>query len=165
MTKPGQGYGPPSRKKESGSIVKVTTDLRDFSVIGNNSVVKGQIYLGKDVVIGSMVLIEGENIVIGSRTKFMPFCAIGSNTHIGRDCFFGPFFCHANAREPGPDAVLEQMTIGNDCIFGARVMVEPGIIIGNNVKVAMGAYIDTNIPDNYYVPRLGSPRPRNDIWL
>jgi len=152
------------RKYEKGSVIDIQNNQqRLYYVIGSNSVVKGDILLGEDVVVGSMVLIEGIDIQIGARTKFMPFCAIGSHTHIGEDCFFGPFFCHANAKEPGPNAVLEDLTIGNNCMFGANVMVEPGLTIGNNVKVAMGAYIDNDIPDNYYVPRLGSPRPRNDL--
>lgn len=152
------------RKREKGSVYDVIyPGPNEFTVIGTNSVVKGHVILGEGVIVGSMVLIEGHDIIIGNGTKIMPFAAIGSKTHIGENCFIGPFFCHANARNPGPNAVIQPLTIGDNCIIGANVMIEPGIIIGNNVKIAMGAYIKNYIPHNYYVPRVGEPRPRNDL--
>ena len=151
------------RKREKGAVFNISVNPTGNYIIGNNSVVKGDILIGDDVVIGSMVLIEGIDIQIGDRTRIMPFAAIGSKTHIGQDCFLGPFFCHANTPDTSKGAKLFDMFIGDNCTFGANVMIQPGITIGKNVKAAMGAYIDINIPEGYYVPRVGMPRPRNDL--
>ncbi len=152
------------RRRERGAVVNITnTTKRVDNIIGSNSVVKGDVLIGEDVVVGSMVLIEGVNVKIGDRTRIMPFAAIGSNTEIGKDCFIGPFFAHANAVNPVPNAQLLELKIGDETIIGARVTIEPGITIGKKVFVAMGAYIDADVPDEFFVPRLGAPRPRNDL--
>ncbi len=150
-------------KRERGSVVQLESTRRGEYIIGTNSVVKGDIEIGEEVVIGSMVLIEGKNITIGDRTRIMPFAAIGSNTEIGKDCFIGPFFAHANAINPAFNTMLSALKIGDETTIGARVTIEPGITIGKRVFVAMGAYIDQDVPDEFFVPRLGAPRPRNDL--
>ena len=92
-------------KYEKGAVVEGTVVGQDI-IFGSNCVVKGEIHLGNKVVIGSLALVEGKNITIGSETRIMPFAAIGSNTRIGKNCFIGPYFSMANAKHPGPNAKL-----------------------------------------------------------
>ena len=40
------------------------------------------------------------------------------------------------------------MHIGNDCWFGANVVVCPGVTIGNNCVIGAGSVVTKDIPDN-----------------
>lgn len=50
---------------------------------------------------------------------------------------------------------LKPITIGNNCLIGARSCLLPGTIIGNNVIVGTGAVVKGVIPDNCIV--IGNP--------
>jgi len=137
-------------KYEKGAVVEgnvVGTDI----IFGTNCVVKGDIYLGNKVIIGSLALVEGHDIHIDSGTRIMPFAAIGSNTKIGKNCFIGPYFSMANAKHPGPNAKIEQLTIGDNVIVGTHTLVWPGIKIGDNVKINMGSEVRADVPNETHI--------------
>jgi len=137
-------------KYEKGAVVEGTVVGQDI-IFGSNCVVKGEIHLGNKVVIGSLALVEGKNITIGSETRIMPFAAIGSNTRIGKNCFIGPYFSMANAKHPGPNAKLEELIIGDNVIIGTHTLIWPGIRIGDNVKINMGSEVHADVPDGTHI--------------
>ena len=53
--------------KEQGAIVLIDGPRRRLEgcIFGQHCVVKGEIELGEDVIIGSLALVEGKNIKIG----------------------------------------------------------------------------------------------------
>ncbi len=137
-------------KYEKGAVVEGEVYGNDI-VFGTNCVVKGTMRLGNKVVIGSLALVEGQNITIGDETRIMPFVAIGSNTHIGKRCFIGPYFVMANAKHPEPGAVLETLEIGDDVLIGTGCKIWPGVKIGNNVKVNMNSEVHIDVPDGTHI--------------
>ncbi|WP_455130824.1 DapH/DapD/GlmU-related protein [Propionibacterium acidifaciens] len=52
----------------------------------------------------------------------------------------------------------EPVTIGDDAWLGAKVAMLPGVTIGSNVVVAVGAVVTKDVPDNVIVARGARPR-------
>jgi len=142
-------------KYEKGAIVEGNIIAGQGVIFGTNCVVKGQINIGEGTIIGSLALIEGVDIEIGSYCKIMPFAAIGSNTHIGKNVFIGPYFIMANACnpsiKPGYVPPLERLTIGDDVVIGTGTLIRPGVKIGNKVKINMGSNVFKDVPDGTHI--------------
>ena len=85
---------------------------------------------------------------------------------IGDNCNFGPNVtivtpCHPMLPEERrlimcPDGTerhlcyAKPVTIGNDCWFGANVVVCPGVTVGNSCVVGAGSVVTRDIPDNSF---------------
>jgi maltose O-acetyltransferase len=48
-------------------------------------------------------------------------------------------------------AKASPVTIGNDVWIGGRVVITPGVTLGDNVVVASGAVVTKNFPDNVLI--------------
>ncbi|MBQ2687755.1 MAG: acyltransferase [Clostridia bacterium] len=128
----------------------------------------------------------GSNINIERGAKFNPTIHIGNNsgigvncyisgrTYIGNDVMMGPecilySYSHAHDRLdiPMSEQGFEEETpihIGDDVWIGARVIMLPGVKIGNHVIIGAGSIVTKDIPDYAIVG--GSPakiiRMRNE---
>lgn len=85
---------------------------------------------------------------------------------IGDHCFFGPNVTIVTPIHPmlpderrsmlDKDGVEKHMcyakpvTIGNDCWFGANVVVCPGVTIGDNCVIGAGSVVVKDIPSNHF---------------
>ncbi len=85
---------------------------------------------------------------------------------IGDHCDFGPNVTIVTPVHPmiaserrgllTPDGTVRRLcyarpvTIGNDCWFGANVVVCPGVTIGNNCVIGAGSVVTRDIPDNSF---------------
>lgn len=105
-------------------------------------------------------------------------CDYGKNIHVGEDfltnynvtildiapvrigdyCMIGPNTLIATVGHPLlPGGRRKKMansapiTIGNDVWIGGNCTILPGVIIGNNVVVAAGAVVTSDVPDNCIV--------------
>ena len=92
----------------------------------------------------------GDNSGIGVR-------AVGTHADIGDDVMMGPDFVYIPVghvfdrtdvpmRAQGLMPVL-RLTIGNDVWIGRRVIVMPGVRIGNGAILAAGAVVTKDVPD------------------
>lgn len=119
----------------------------------------------------------GRNVNIEVHAKFNPELQIGDNsgigknclisgrTYIGKDVMMGPdcimySYSHAHSRIdiPMDQQGFEEETpihIGDDVWIGARVIVLPGVRIGNHCIIGAGAVVTKNVPDYAIVG--GSP--------
>ncbi len=111
----------------------------------------------------------GENVNIERNAVFGPLLEIGNNSGVGIDCeIYGPVSIGENVMM-GPEVVIytsghkhdktdvpmnEQGTsefrpvsIGNDVWLGRRVMIMPGVKIGDGCIIGAGAVVTKNIPD------------------
>ena len=128
----------------------------------------------------------GKNVNFEHGAKFNPELAIGDNsgvgvncvvsgrTYIGDDVMMGPdcimySYSHAHDRLdiPMTEQGFEKATpihIGNDVWIGARVIILPGVTVGNHVIIGAGAVVTKDVPDYAIVG--GSPakiiRMRNE---
>ena len=91
---------------------------------------------------------DDAKVTIGDHCNFGPNVTIVTPLHpmLGEErrglmCSDGVerFLCYA-----------KPVTIGNDCWFGANVVVCPGVTIGNNCVIGAGSVVTRDIPDNSF---------------
>jgi acetyltransferase-like isoleucine patch superfamily enzyme len=92
---------------------------------------------------------------IGARSLINFGCSIVAfdRVSIGERCLIGPhcMIMDTAFHETDPDRRLEQptpypITIGNNVWLGARVIVLPGVTIGDDSVVGIGSIVTANIP-------------------
>jgi len=66
---------------------------------------------------------------------------------IGDQCQIGPFCCFENVNHVGTEDLKCPISIGSQVWIGAKVVITPGVCIGDRVIVAAGAVVTKNIPD------------------
>lgn len=110
----------------------------------------------------------GKNVNIEKNAYFTPQLTIGDNSGVGVDCeVYGPVTIGKNVMM-GPEVVIftsdhefsktdipiieqgngpvEPVSIGNDCWIGMRVMIMPGVHIGDGCVIGAGAVVTKDIP-------------------
>lgn len=115
----------------------------------------------------------GENVNIERGAVFTPELSIGNNSGVGINCeVYGPVTI-GNDVMMGPEVVVytsnhrhdisnqpfcnqgheekKPVIIGNNVWIGRRVMIMPGVKIGNNVVLAAGAIVTKDVPDSVIV--------------
>lgn len=108
-----------------------------------SAVVHESAELGNNVRIGPNVVI-GENVRVGSNTVIRANCVIERNAVIGSDCII---HCLVN--------------INQDCKLGNRIIIRPGVIIGNE-----GFGFAQDEKRHYHrIPHTGSVRIEDDVQI
>lgn len=116
--------------------------------------------IGHDVAMAPNVsLRNGERITIGDRAHIGTRCYLWAGDHggqivIGEDALFGPdVYVTASNYETRPgEAVMRQpkrerdVVIGRDVWLGARVIVLPGVTIGDGSIVGAGSVVTKSLP-------------------
>ena len=106
--------------------------------------------IDRKAVISSKVSI-GKNSGIGRNCELRGRVDIGENVMMGPECVF--FSCNhafADVEKPICQQGFQEeqiITIGDDTWIGRRVLVLPGIQIGNHCIVGAGAVVSKDIPD------------------
>jgi len=103
----------------------------------------------------------GSNISMDDGCFMNYDCIILDNTDvtIGKNCWFGPRCQLITATHPMEykkrngmrSDIAKPIRIGNECFFGASVIVLPGVTIGDNVVVGAGSVVTKDIPSNTVV--------------
>ena len=128
-----------------------------FDSIGENGRIQGpmQIHYGKHTKIGdsffanfNLTIQDDARVTIGDHCNFGPNVTIVTPVH--------PMLPDERRAIMNKDGVAKHMcyakpvTIGNDCWFGANVVVCPGVTIGNNCVIGAGSVVVKDIPDNSF---------------
>jgi len=111
-------------------------------------------------------LIIGDNVMANYRLHIgsAKYIKIGSNTLFGSDCtvmdhshggYKGKFHSDPSIPPVKRDLVSSPIVIGNNCWFGDRVFIMPGVTIGDGVVVGAGSIVTKDIPANSLV--VGAP--------
>jgi maltose O-acetyltransferase len=77
---------------------------------------------------------------------------------IGDNCFVAPQVSIYTATHPldaiervNSRAFGKPVTIGNNCWLGGRAIINPGVVLGNNVVVASGSVVTKSFGDNVLI--------------
>lgn len=105
---------------EKGSIFAYGCELGDYSGIGLNCILHGKVLMGNDVIMG-------------------PECVFYTQNHCS-DKTDVPIRLQGNCKE-------EPIIIGDDVWIGTRVIVLPGVKVGNHSIIAAGAVVTKDVPD------------------
>jgi lipopolysaccharide O-acetyltransferase len=104
-------------------------------------------------------LIIGDNVMANYRLHIgaAKYVKIGSNTLFGSDCtvmdhshggYKGKFHSDPSIAPVKRDLVSLPIVIGNNCWFGDRVFIMPGVTIGDGVVVGAGSIVTKDLPTN-----------------
>ncbi len=125
--------------------------------LGPNAFVQGPVYFhyGKHTKIGAKLFAnfnftvqDDAPVTIGDRVAFGPNCSIVTPVH--------PMLPDERAlmlNEKGEQVRMcyaKPVTIGNDCWFGANVVVCPGVTVGDNCVIGAGSVVVRDIPANSF---------------
>lgn len=128
-----------------------------FGAIGDNGFLQGPIYIhyGKHTTIGkhffgnfNLTIQDDAPVTIGDHCNFGPNVTIVTPVH--------PMLPGERRTILDRDGVPRHMCyakpvrIGNDCWFGANVVVCPGVTIGDNCVIGAGSVVVRDIPGNSF---------------
>lgn len=101
-------------------------------------------YNPKNISVGEGTII-GDHIFIDGRAKV----TIGKHTDIASQVMI--YNSEHDLSDPSFKAIEEPVTIGDYCFIGPRVIIMPGVNIGDGAVVAGGAVVTKDVPENSIV--------------
>jgi maltose O-acetyltransferase len=94
--------------------------------------------IGEGTIVGNGIFIDGrDKVVIGSHTDIASEVMIYNSEH--------------DLTDPTFTAIEEPVSIGSFCFIGPRVIIMPGVNIGDGAVVAGGAVVTKDVPANTIV--------------
>lgn len=136
----------PSKNSSKGIInrLRVVILKKLFGRIGNN------VNIMHDIEFGS-----GNNIFIGDNSGIGARCQLndGDNIKIGKNVLMGPevVFYTTNHKTAKDELIIEQefefgeIKVGDDVWIGARVIILPGVTIGEGAVIGAGAVVTKDV--------------------
>lgn len=117
---------------------------------------------GKDVVIKSNAYFgDGSRLSIGDFSQLGKNCQISGAVYLGKKILMGPdVIIMATSHEYSSsiipimdqgEALERKVTIGDGCWIGARVIIMPGVTIGENSIIAAGSVVTKSFESNVIV--------------
>ena len=132
-----------SRKAQVGKNVKIW----HFAYVGDNTII------GDNVMIGSLAHIDYA-VKIGNNTRIEGAVYIPPLTVIGNNVFIAPGATFTNDPYPMSPKMIG-VTVEDGAIIAARAVIKPGVTIGKNAVVGMGAVVTKDVPSETVV--IGNP--------
>ena len=160
--------GLPPRGKEDGEL---KTIIGDNAVIRSHTVIYAGNRIGDNFQTGHYTLIRennviGNNVSVGSYSHVAFDCIVEEDVRIHtaayifeksilrKACWIGPGVMLANAKYPSSKRTKEFIVgceIGEKAKLGMNSTLLPGIKIGKNALVGLGAVVTKDVPDNTVV--------------
>ena len=118
-----------------------------FAYVGDKTII------GDNVMIGSLAHID-YNVKIGNNTRIEGSVYIPPLTVIGNNVFIAPGATFTNDPYPMSPKMIG-VTVEDGAIIAARAVIKPGVTIGKNAVVGMGAVVTKDVPSETVV--IGNP--------
>ena len=146
-----------SRSKSKSS--KVQNYVSNTAKIGKNVKIWHFAYVGDKTIIGDNVMIGSlahidYNVKIGNNTRIEGSVYIPPLTVIGNNVFIAPGATFTNDPYPMSPKMIG-VTVEDGAIIAARAVIKPGVTIGKNAVVGMGAVVTKDVPSETVV--IGNP--------
>src|SRR5215216_3165135 len=145
----------PSKSK----FQKVKNYVSNTAKIGKNVKIWHFAYVGDKTIIGDNVMIGSlshidYNVKIGNNTRIEGAVYIPPLTIIGNNVFIGPGATFTNDPYPMSPKMIG-VTVEDGAIIASRAVIKPGVNIGKNAVVGMGAVVTKDVPAETVV--VGNP--------
>ena len=160
--------GLPPQGKEDGELPTV---MGDNAVIRSHTVIYAGNTIGNNFQTGHHALIRennkiGNNVSVGSYSHIAFDCLVEDNVRIHtaafvfeksilrKGCWLGPGVMLANAKYPLSRRAKEFITgceIGEKAKLGMSCVLAPGVKVGKNALVGLGAIVTKDVPENAVV--------------
>jgi UDP-2-acetamido-3-amino-2,3-dideoxy-glucuronate N-acetyltransferase len=135
-------------------VIEDGCKIGDDTFIGNFTMLRKNTVIGKKCVIGHGTVFEGD-CTIGDRVLIHAQCHITKGVVIEDDVFIAPMFVGANTEKivhgRGYPLILNPYRIKRAARIAIGVTVLPGVTIGENALVAVGAVVTKDVPDRAVV--------------
>jgi acetyltransferase-like isoleucine patch superfamily enzyme len=140
-------------------IAKVNNYVSKTAKIGKNVKIWHFAYVGDKTIIGDNVMVGSlshidYNVKIGDNTRIEGSVYIPPLTVIGNDVFIAPGATFTNDPYPMSPKMIG-VTVQDGAIIAARAVIKPGVTIGKNAVVGMGAVVTKDVPSETVV--IGNP--------
>jgi acetyltransferase-like isoleucine patch superfamily enzyme len=130
------------------------------AIVGDQAQVRERARIGEDTVIGRGSAIDND-VSIGARVRIQTNCYVTAYSTIEDEVFMAPAVITTNdnsmARHPR-DAAIRGATLRRACRVGARVVLLPGVEVGEEAFVAAGSVVTRDVPARAVV--MGAPARR-----
>jgi len=144
-------------KIDSGTVIYGGVEIGNDSFIGHNSVIRFNTKIGVHSTVAHLCMLEG-NIRIGDHTLIHSNNHIAQKTTIGSYVFMAPLCVTANDpkmcyyREEYSQTgehwkLLQGPVIKDGARIAAGVIIFPGVTIGKQAVISVGAVVTKNVPD------------------
>jgi acetyltransferase-like isoleucine patch superfamily enzyme len=132
-----------------GVILEEGCEIGDNVFIGHYTIMRPGTRIGKDCVVGHLSVFEGD-CDIHDRVVIQSQCHITKQALIEEDVFIAPFFGGANTEKivhgRHYPLVLNAYKIRRAVRIGIGVFVVPGVEIGENSMLGLGAVVTKDVP-------------------
>jgi acetyltransferase-like isoleucine patch superfamily enzyme len=147
--------------KQPLTIIKKNSLIRSFTIVyassylgenfttGHHVTIREKTVVGNNCSFGSYNDIQG-NCEIGSFCRFHSYVNIGQKSKIGSYVFIYPFTVLTNDATP-PSYELKGSNVGDFTQIGAKSLILPGVILGNNCFVAAGSVVNGVFKENSFI--------------
>ena len=137
-------------------VIEENCEIGRNCFVGHGTVMRPNTRLGDGVVVGHLCVFEGDTEV-GDGTLIHAQCHITAGVRIGRKVFIAPMFCGANdmkmshARRHVIPFERRGYVIEDYARIAIGVLLNPGVTVGKNALVRMGAVVTRDVPENAVV--------------
>lgn len=160
--------GLPPRGKEDGELL---TEIGDNTNIRSHTVIYAGNKIGDNFTTGHFALIRennkiGNDVSIGSYSHVAFDCLLEDNIRVHtaayifeksilrKSCWIGPGVMLANLKHPASKRAKEFVVgceIGEKAKIGMSSVLSPGVKVGKNALVGLGAIVTKDVPENAIV--------------
>ena len=126
------------------SIIGHGTVIGDRTTIWNWNNIIHDARIGSDVKIASYVQID-PRVKIGDKTNIQNYTAVGTDSKVGKRCFFSLGVIFTNTKYP-PNQHFEPIVIGDDVMISAGAVLHPGVKVGDRAVIDTMAVVTHDVP-------------------
>jgi UDP-2-acetamido-3-amino-2,3-dideoxy-glucuronate N-acetyltransferase len=132
----------------AGAVVCAGAVLGDGVIVGDGAFVRERVTVGADSVVGRAATVEND-VRIGARVKLQTNAYLTAYSEAEDEVFLGPGAITTNddtMGRHGPEYVLRGARLRRACRIGAGACLRPGVEVGEEALVGMGAVVLRDVP-------------------
>jgi acetyltransferase-like isoleucine patch superfamily enzyme len=148
----------------AGAVLVAGARIGELAVVGDQAHVRERAVVGEGTVVGRGSAVDND-VTIGARVRVQTGCYLTAYSTVEDDVFIAPSVTLTNddtMGRHGSEYEVRGAALRRACRVGARVVLLPGIEVGEEAFVAAGSVVTSSVPARTLV--MGTPaRPVREI--